>query len=208
MCILMPCKKTIIAEQTAELFFHHVWIHFGLPTSIISDRDSRFVGNFWSNLWEMMDTKLKKSTAFHPQTDGQTEVVNKTIVHLLRGYCSKHPKLWDEYLHYIQHAYNRAKYSSTNTSPFEACFGYLPKSPLDFILEKDVATEEHSDIDKLVHSLKEFRKYISKFKNSLRRVKASTRKDTTSIESITSFKKGMRYGCTLVRKGCKEKVKS
>ena len=57
---------------------------------------------------------------------------------------------------------------------------------------------------KLVHSLKEFSKYISKFKNSLRRVKASTRKDTTSIESITSFKKGMRYGCTLVRKGCTE----
>eukprot|EP00253_Pinus_taeda_P019290 PITA_19290 len=145
MFILMPCKKkTIIAEQTAELFFHHVWIHFGLPTSIISDRDSRFVGNFWSNLWEMMDTKLKKITAFHPQT----EVVNRTIVHLLRGYCSKHPKLWDEHLHYIQHAYNHAKHSSRNTSLFEACFGYLPKSPLDFILEIDVAIEGHSDIDK------------------------------------------------------------
>ena len=69
-------------------------------------------------------------------------------MHLLRGYCSKHPKLWDEHLHYIQHAYNSAKHSSTNTSPFEACFGYLPKSPLDFILEKDVAIEGHSDIDK------------------------------------------------------------
>ena len=63
-------------------------------------------------------------------------------------------------------------------------------------------------LTKLVHSLKEFSKYINKFKNSLRRVKASTRKDTTSIESITSFKKEMRYGCTLVRKGCKEKVKA
>jgi hypothetical protein len=148
MCILMPCKKSITAEQTAELYFQHVWVHYGLPTSIVSDRDSRFVGNFWSNLWKMMDTKLKKSTAFHPQTDGQTEVVNRTIVHLLRGYCSKHPKFWDEHLHYIQRAYNWAKHSSTNTSPFEACFGYLPKSPLDFILEKDVSIDGHSDIDK------------------------------------------------------------
>ena len=74
--------------------------------------------------------------------------MNRTIIHLLRGYCSKHPKLWDEHLHYIQHAYNRAKHSSTNTSPFEACFGYFPKSPLDFILEKDVAIDGHSDIDK------------------------------------------------------------
>eukprot|EP00253_Pinus_taeda_P031869 PITA_31869 len=117
MCILMPCKKTITAEQIAELFFQHIWVHYGLPTSIVSDRDSRFVGNFWSNLWKMMDT-------------------------------NKYPKLWDEHLHYIQHAYNYAKHSSTNTSLFEACFGYLQKSTLDFVIEKDVAIEGHSDIDK------------------------------------------------------------
>ena len=101
-----------------------------------------------------MDTKLNKSTAFHPQTDEETEVVNITVVHLLRGYCSKHPKLWDEQLYYIQHAYNRAKCSSTQTSPFEVCFG-LPKSPLDFIFWKDVAIDGHSDIDKA-------RKFIEK----------------------------------------------
>ena len=95
-----------------------------------------------------MDTKLKKSTTSHPQTDGQIKVVNRTIVHLLRGYCSKHPKLWDEHLQYIQHAYNCAKHSSTQTSPFEACFGYFPKSPLDFIFGKDVSIDGHSDIDR------------------------------------------------------------
>ena len=61
----------------------------------------------------MMDTKLKKSTAFHPKTDEQTEMVKKIVVHILRGYCSKHPKLWDEKLHYIKHAYNWEKHSST-----------------------------------------------------------------------------------------------
>jgi hypothetical protein len=103
MCILMPCKKQVTTEKMAQMFFQHVWVHFGLPKSIISDRDSRFIGNFWSSLWALMDTKLKKSIAFHPQTNGQTEVVNRTVVHLLRGYFSKHPKLWDEHLHYIQH---------------------------------------------------------------------------------------------------------
>ena len=105
-----------------------------------------------------MDTKLKKSIAFHPQTNGQIEVVNRTVVHLLRGYCSKNPKLWDAQLHYIQHAYNRAKHSSTNTSPFEVCFGYFPKSPLDFIFENDVAIDGYSDIDKP-------RKFIEKIQN-------------------------------------------
>ena len=96
----------------------------------------------------MMDTKLKKCIDFHSQTDGKTEVVNRTIVHLLRGYYSKHPKLWDEQLHYIQRAYNREKHSSTQTSPFEVCFGYFPKLPLDFIFWKDVAIDGHSDIGK------------------------------------------------------------
>jgi hypothetical protein len=71
MCILVPCKKQVTAEQTAQMFFQNVWVHFGLPTSIISDRDSHFVGEFWSTLWGLMDTKLKKSTTFHPQTDGK-----------------------------------------------------------------------------------------------------------------------------------------
>ena len=93
MCILMPFTKQVTAKQTTQLFFQNVWVHFGLPKSIISNRDSRFVGSFWSSLWALMDTKLKKSTAFHLQTDGQTEVVNRTVVHLLRSYCSKHPTL-------------------------------------------------------------------------------------------------------------------
>ena len=72
MCILIPGKNKITSKQTTHLFFQHVWVHFGFPTSIVSDRDSRFVGNFWSILWDLMDTKLKKSIAFHPQIDGQT----------------------------------------------------------------------------------------------------------------------------------------
>lgn len=78
-----------------------------------------------------IDTKLKRSISFHPQIDGKIEVVNKTVVQLLRRYCSKHPKNWDEYTIYIQHSYNRAIHASTNRTPFETCFGYLPSSPFD-----------------------------------------------------------------------------
>ena len=92
MCISMPCKKKITSEQTIQLFFQNEWVHFGFHISIVNDRDSRFVMKFWSILWGFMDTKLKKSTTFHPQSDYQIEVVNRTMIHLLRGYCSKHPK--------------------------------------------------------------------------------------------------------------------
>ena len=70
------------------------------------------------------------------------------MINLLYGYFLKHPKLWDENLHYIQHAYNQTKHYSTQTSPFEACLRYLPKSHLDFIFEKYIAIGGHSDIEK------------------------------------------------------------
>ena len=79
----------------------------------------------------MLDTKLTKSTAFHPQTDGHTEVVNRMIVHILRMYNSKHPRTWDESLPYVQHSYNRALHSSTGHSPFQVGLGFQPLCPID-----------------------------------------------------------------------------
>jgi hypothetical protein len=66
MCILMPCKKNITTKQTTNIFFQYVGVHFGLPTSIVLDQDTRFIGDFWTILWRMMDTTLKRSIVFHP----------------------------------------------------------------------------------------------------------------------------------------------
>ena len=77
------------------------------------------------------------------------------ILHVLWGYCGKHPKLWYDHFHYIQHAYNRAKNSSTQVSPFEVCLGYFPKSPLDFIFGKDIVVDGHSDVDKAKNSIQQ-----------------------------------------------------
>jgi hypothetical protein len=67
-------------------------VHFGIPRRIISDRDTIFLSAFWTMLWENMDTKLKRSITFHPQIDGQTKLVNGTLVQFLRGKNQKHPK--------------------------------------------------------------------------------------------------------------------
>jgi hypothetical protein len=134
MAILTACKKSITTTDTAKLFFERVWVHFGIPQTIISDRDNRFLNTFWSSLWSLLDTKLTKSTAFHPQTDGQTEVVNQMIVHILRMYNSKHPRTWDESLPYVQHNYNRALHSSTGHSPFQVGLGFQPLGPIDVAL--------------------------------------------------------------------------
>ena len=82
----------------------------------------------------MLDTNLTKSIAFHPQIDGQTEVINRMIVHILRMYNSKHPRTWDENLPYVQHSYNRALHSSTNHSPFQVGLGFQPLCPIDIAM--------------------------------------------------------------------------
>ena len=118
MAIMAACKNNITVEATTKLFFERVWVHFGIPQSIISYQDSRFLITFWSSLWSMLETKLTKSIAFHPQTDGQIEVINRMIVHILCMYNSKHPCTWDESLPYVQHSYNWALHSSTDHNPF------------------------------------------------------------------------------------------
>ena len=70
MAIMVACNKNITVEATVKLFFERVWVHFGIPQSIISNQDSRFLNTFRSSHWSMLDTKITKSTAFHPQTDG------------------------------------------------------------------------------------------------------------------------------------------
>ena len=133
MAILIPCTKTPTTQQTAQLFFEHVWKHYGLPMTIISDRDARFFSTFWKNIQKQLDTRLYLSTTFHTQKDKQMEVVNRLVVQLLCMYNQKHHRTWDDNLPYIQHSYNRAQHSSTGKSPFEICYGFQPLMPIDLI---------------------------------------------------------------------------
>jgi hypothetical protein len=146
MSILTTCKKSITMKDTAKLFFEQVWVHFGIPQTIISDRDNMFPNTFWSSLWSLLDTKLTKSTAFHPQTDEQTNVVNQMIVHILCMYNSKHPHTWDESLPYVQHSYNKALHSSIGHSPFQVGLRFKPLGPIDVALPLATTQEESSHV--------------------------------------------------------------
>jgi hypothetical protein len=142
MVILVACKKNITAEATAKFFFERVWVHFGIPQTIVLDQDSQFINTLWSSLWSLLNTKLTKSTTFHPQKNGQTEVVNRMIVHILCMYNSNHPHTWDESLPYVQHSYNQALHSSTCHNPFQVSFGFQPLGPIDVALPFAVTSTE------------------------------------------------------------------
>jgi hypothetical protein len=88
---------------------------------------------FWKTLWRKLGTKLLFSTTCHPQTDGQTEVVNRTLSQLLRSMIKKNLKEWEECLPHVEFAYNRAVHSTTELCPFEVVYGFKPITPLDLL---------------------------------------------------------------------------
>ena len=79
MAHFIPTNTTVTAEQTAQLFYRHIWKHHGLPADIVSDRGTQFVAKFTRHLLERLDIQGNRSTAYHPQSDGQTERVNQTL---------------------------------------------------------------------------------------------------------------------------------
>uniref|UniRef100_A0A8R7QT01 Integrase catalytic domain-containing protein n=1 Tax=Triticum urartu TaxID=4572 RepID=A0A8R7QT01_TRIUA len=96
----------------------------GVPRTIVSDHDTKFLSYFWKTLWAKLGTKLLFSTTCHPQMDGQTEVVNGTLSMMLRAVLKKNLKMWEECLPHVEFAYNRAVHSTTNFSSFEIVYGF------------------------------------------------------------------------------------
>ncbi|RVW76058.1 Retrovirus-related Pol polyprotein from transposon 17.6 [Vitis vinifera] len=117
------------AEETARLFLKHVVKYWGLPKFIISDRDPRFTGKFWTELFKLMGSELHFSTSFHPQIDGQTERVNTLLELYLRHFVSANQRDWAKLLDIAQFSYNLQRSEATNKSPFELATGQQPLTP-------------------------------------------------------------------------------
>ena len=112
------------APQIAKLFFKEIFRLHGLPKNIISDRDRKFLSLFWKEFFRLTRTDLTPSTSYHPQTDGQTEIINKWVEGYLRDYVTGQQNAWVKWLYLGEYCYNNTHHMSIGMSPFKALYGY------------------------------------------------------------------------------------
>jgi transposase InsO family protein len=149
--ILSPCHKTITALETSDLLLDNVWRRVGLLRQIISDRGPQFAAQITQELWKKLNIQSSLSTAFHPQTDGETEHVNQELEQYLRIFCNYQQDNWAELLLFAEFAHNIQAHSATGHSPFEIWYGYQPEfiPPLQFTTTIPVLKERLRAMDQL-----------------------------------------------------------
>jgi transposase InsO family protein len=126
----IPVKTTYSGAKLAKLYMSWIVCLHGVPKKIVSDRGSQFTSKFWEKLRESMDTKLYFSSAYHLQTDGQTERTNQILEDMLRACALKYGKIWDKSLPYNEFSYNNSYRASIKMASYEALYGRQCRTPL------------------------------------------------------------------------------
>jgi hypothetical protein len=128
----IPVHTTYSAERYAKIYVDLIVRLHGIPKTILSDRGTQFVARFWAHVHESLGTKLIHSSNFHPQTDGQTERVNKIVKDMLRGCVIHFDMTWDKCLALAEYAYNNSYQASLKMDPFDALYGRRCHTPLNW----------------------------------------------------------------------------
>ncbi|KAL2237277.1 UNVERIFIED_CONTAM: Retrovirus-related Pol polyprotein from transposon 17.6 [Sesamum indicum] len=172
-------NKAYPASSIAKIFFEHIYKLHGLPFSIVSDRDKVFTSHFWKELFNLTGVSVDMSTAYHPQTDGQTERVNQCLETYLRCMCHQHPKKWSQWITLAEFWFNTTFHSGLKATPFEALYGYPPNQlPIGPYLQS-----LHSDVDELMKNKSKVTQLLKEnLQNAQQRMKTYADKKRTERE--------------------------
>ncbi|PKU66246.1 hypothetical protein MA16_Dca014096 [Dendrobium catenatum] len=129
----VACSKTLDATYVADLYFKDIVRLHGIPKTMTSDQDVKFFSHFWKTLWAKLGTKLQFSSTAHPQTDGQTETMNRSLGNLLRCFVGKNIKQCYMVLPQIEFAFNLSVNQAKGHTPFQVAYGSNSLTPLDLI---------------------------------------------------------------------------
>ncbi|KAI3746046.1 hypothetical protein L6452_08464 [Arctium lappa] len=126
----LPVRESYTMDRWVQLYINEIIARHGVPLKVISDRDSRFTSKFWSGLQRELGTRVAFSTAYHPQTDGQSELTIQTLEDMLRACVLEFGGSWDTHLPLVEFSYNNSYHSTIRMAPFEALYGRKCRTPL------------------------------------------------------------------------------
>ncbi|GJT35593.1 putative reverse transcriptase domain-containing protein [Tanacetum coccineum] len=128
----LPMREDDSMEKLTRLYLKEVVSRHGVSLLIISDQDGRFASHFWRSLHKALGIRLDMSTAYHPQTNGQSERTIQTLEDMLRAYVLDFGKGWDRHFLLVEFLYNNSYHTSIKAAPFEALYGHVRRKPLEF----------------------------------------------------------------------------
>jgi hypothetical protein len=128
----LPLAHPYSASTVAHLFLANIFKLHRMPSTIVSNRDPAFINSFWHKLFLLQGITLAFSSAYHPQSDGQTKALNKCLETYLRCYAGAKSKTWNAWLPLAEWWYNTSHHSSNELTPFQAVYGYAPPTLLSY----------------------------------------------------------------------------
>jgi RNase H-like domain found in reverse transcriptase/Reverse transcriptase (RNA-dependent DNA polymerase)/Integrase zinc binding domain/Chromo (CHRromatin Organisation MOdifier) domain/Integrase core domain len=190
MAHFIATTTNVSAEEAAKLYLRHVFKHHGLPSDVVSDRGAQFTSRFFTSLLALCDVKSNKSTAYHPQSDGQTERVNQVLEQYLRVFCDYRQDDWNRLLPLAEFTYNNAQHTSTKVSPFFANYGFHPRCTLKVTATtpNSTATSSNPAAEEIVAKFKVIHEQIRKdLTDAQTKYKAQY---DSKVKELPSFKVG------------------
>ena len=167
---LASLKSDFNSQQVVELFMRTIIKLHGFPQTVVSDRDKVFTSQFWQHLFKLSETTLQLSTAYHPQTDGQSEALNKCTEMYLRCFTYENPRAWYKLLPWAEFWYNTSFHHSTGMTPFKAVYGRDPphiikytRSSQDLPSVQELLLERDVTINRLKLHLQKAQQHMKKY---------------------------------------------
>ncbi|GKB73886.1 putative reverse transcriptase domain-containing protein [Tanacetum coccineum] len=196
----LPMKETDTMEKLTRQYLKEVLSRHGVPVSIISDRDSKFTSHFWKSLNEALGTQLDMCTAYHPQTDGQSERTIQTLKDMLRACVMDFGNGWDRHLPLIEFSYNNSYHTSIKAAPFEVLYGRKCRSPICWAEVEDaqltgteIVRETTEKIIQIKHRLQASRNRQRSYANKRRKPLEFQVWDTVMLK-VSPWKGVIRFG--------------